>query len=46
VRSVAEARTAIAEATRKQGPLLGCDFSELSESQLNDDFLHAVRTSR
>jgi phenylpropionate dioxygenase-like ring-hydroxylating dioxygenase large terminal subunit len=42
VASVAEARAAIAEATRRQGPALGCDFSELSESQLNDDFHYTL----
>jgi phenylpropionate dioxygenase-like ring-hydroxylating dioxygenase large terminal subunit len=42
VRSVAEARAAIADAVRKLGPALGCDFSELSESQLNDDFHYTV----
>jgi hypothetical protein len=42
VASVAEARAAIAEAVRKQGPTLGCDFSELSESQLNDDFHYTL----
>jgi phenylpropionate dioxygenase-like ring-hydroxylating dioxygenase large terminal subunit len=42
VKSVAEARTAIAAAIRQQGPALGCDFSELSESQLNDDFHYTI----
>jgi phenylpropionate dioxygenase-like ring-hydroxylating dioxygenase large terminal subunit len=42
VRSVAEARAAIAAAVRGQGPALGCDFSELSESQLNDDFHYTL----
>lgn len=37
VHTVADARAAIATAIRQQGPALGCDFSELSESQLNDD---------
>jgi phenylpropionate dioxygenase-like ring-hydroxylating dioxygenase large terminal subunit len=42
VRTVAEARAAIADATRKQGPALGCDFSELCEAQLNDDFHYTL----
>ena len=42
VGSVAEARAAIAEAIRRQGPALGCDFSELNESQLNDDFHYTI----
>jgi phenylpropionate dioxygenase-like ring-hydroxylating dioxygenase large terminal subunit len=42
VRSVAEARTAIAEAVRKQGPSLGCDFGELADSQLVDDFHYTL----
>jgi len=42
VHSVDEARAAIAAAIRAQGPALGCDFSELSESQLNDDFHYTV----
>jgi phenylpropionate dioxygenase-like ring-hydroxylating dioxygenase large terminal subunit len=42
VRSVAEARAAIADAVRRQGPALGCDFSALNESQLNDDFHYTV----
>jgi phenylpropionate dioxygenase-like ring-hydroxylating dioxygenase large terminal subunit len=42
IRSVAEARAAIADAIRKQGPALGCDFSQLSESQLNDDWHFTV----
>lgn len=42
VATVAEARAAIATAIRRQGPALGCDFSELSESQLNDDFHYTV----
>jgi phenylpropionate dioxygenase-like ring-hydroxylating dioxygenase large terminal subunit len=42
VRSVAEARAAIADAVRKLGPGLGCDFSELNESQLNDDFHYTL----
>jgi phenylpropionate dioxygenase-like ring-hydroxylating dioxygenase large terminal subunit len=42
VTTVADARTAIAAAIRAQGPALGCDFSELSESQLNDDFHYTI----
>lgn len=42
VKSVAEARTAIAAAIRAQGPVLGCDFSEMNESQLNDDFHYTI----
>jgi len=42
VATVAEARAAIAAAIRRQGPELGCDFSELSESQLNDDFHYTI----
>ena len=42
VSTIAEARTAIAGAIRRQGPALGCDFSELSESQLNDDFHYTI----
>jgi len=42
VATVAEARSAIAAAIRQRGPALGCDFSELSESQLNDDFHYTV----
>jgi len=42
VSTVAEARAAIAAAIRSQGAALGCDFSELSESQLNDDFHYTV----
>jgi phenylpropionate dioxygenase-like ring-hydroxylating dioxygenase large terminal subunit len=42
VSTVAEARAAIAAAIRAQGPALGCDFSELTESQLNDDFHYTV----
>jgi phenylpropionate dioxygenase-like ring-hydroxylating dioxygenase large terminal subunit len=37
-----EARAAFAEAVRKLGPALGCDLSELSESQLCDDFHYTV----
>jgi phenylpropionate dioxygenase-like ring-hydroxylating dioxygenase large terminal subunit len=42
IRSVAQARAAIADAIRKQGPALGCDFSGLDESQLNDDWHYTV----
>ncbi len=42
VRTVAEARAAIAAAIRRQGAALGCDFSELNESQLNDDFHYTI----
>ena len=42
VTTVHEARAAIAASIRRQGPALGCDFSELSESQLNDDFHYTV----
>ena len=42
VETVAEGRAAIAEAVRRQGPGLGCDFSEMSESQLNDDFHYTI----
>ena len=38
----ADARAAFAEAVRKLGPALGCDFSELSESQLCDDFHYTL----
>jgi len=42
VHTVGEARAAIAAAIRAQGPDLGCDFSTLSESQLNDDFHYTI----
>jgi phenylpropionate dioxygenase-like ring-hydroxylating dioxygenase large terminal subunit len=42
VHSVAAARAAIADAIRRQGPALGCDFSDLSESQLNDDYHYTI----
>jgi phenylpropionate dioxygenase-like ring-hydroxylating dioxygenase large terminal subunit len=42
VGSVAEARAAIANAIRAQGPALGCDFSEMNDSQLNDDFHYTI----
>ena len=38
----AEARSAYADAIRKMAPALGCDFSELSESQMCDDFHYTV----
>jgi phenylpropionate dioxygenase-like ring-hydroxylating dioxygenase large terminal subunit len=38
----AEARAAFAEAVRKMGPALGCDFSELDDSQMCDDFHYTV----
>ena len=38
----ADARAAFAEAIRKLGPMLGCDFSDLSESQMCDDFHYTV----
>ncbi len=37
-----DARAAFAEAVRKMGPALGCDFSEMSESQMCDDFHYTV----
>ena len=37
-----EARRAIAEAIRKQGPMLGCDFSELNDEQMVDDFHYTL----
>jgi len=42
VATIPAARAAIAEAIRRRGPDLGCDFSELSESQLNDDFHYTI----
>ena len=38
----AEARTAFADAVRKMGPALGCDFSELNEAQMCDDFHYTL----
>jgi len=38
----AEARRAYAEALRKMGPSLGCDFSDMSESQMCDDYHYTV----
>ena len=37
-----EARKAVAEAIRKQGPMLGCDFSELNDEQMVDDFHYTL----
>jgi phenylpropionate dioxygenase-like ring-hydroxylating dioxygenase large terminal subunit len=37
-----DARTAMADAIREQGPRLGCDFSELNEEQLVDDFHYTI----
>lgn len=37
-----EARAAYAEAIRKLAPSLGCDFSDLNESQMCDDFHYTV----
>lgn len=42
VKTIPETRAAIADAVRRQGPSLGCDLSELNESQLNDDFHYTV----
>jgi len=38
----AEARSAFADAIRKMGPALGCDFSELNEAQMCDDFHYTL----
>jgi phenylpropionate dioxygenase-like ring-hydroxylating dioxygenase large terminal subunit len=38
----ADARVAYADAIRKMAPALGCDFSELNESQMCDDFHYTV----
>jgi phenylpropionate dioxygenase-like ring-hydroxylating dioxygenase large terminal subunit len=38
----ADARRAFAEAVRKMGPVLGCDFSELNDSQMCDDFHYTI----
>jgi phenylpropionate dioxygenase-like ring-hydroxylating dioxygenase large terminal subunit len=38
----AEARAAYADAIRKLAPALGCDFSEMNESQMCDDFHYTV----
>jgi len=38
----AEARSAYADAIRKMAPALGCDFSDLSESQMCDDYHYTV----
>jgi phenylpropionate dioxygenase-like ring-hydroxylating dioxygenase large terminal subunit len=40
--SPAEARAAYAEAIRNMAPALGCDFSEMNESQMCDDFHYTV----
>ena len=39
---VPEARAAYAEAIRKMAPMLGCDFSEMNESQMCDDFHYTL----
>jgi phenylpropionate dioxygenase-like ring-hydroxylating dioxygenase large terminal subunit len=39
---VPEARAAYAEAIRKMAPMLGCDFSEMNDSQMCDDFHYTV----
>jgi phenylpropionate dioxygenase-like ring-hydroxylating dioxygenase large terminal subunit len=38
----AEARAAYADAIRKLAPALGCDFSDMNESQMCDDFHYTV----
>ena len=38
----AEARAAYAEAIRKMAPVLGCDFSEMNDSQMCDDFHYTI----
>ena len=38
----AEARAAYADAVRKMAPALGCDFSEMNESQMCDDFHYTL----
>jgi len=38
----AEARAAFAEAVRKMGPVMGCDFSEMNEAQMCDDFHYTL----
>ena len=38
----AEARAAYAEAIRKMAPALGCDFSEMNDSQMCDDFHYTI----
>ncbi len=38
----AEARSAYAEAIRKMAPVLGCDFSEMNDSQMCDDFHYTI----
>jgi phenylpropionate dioxygenase-like ring-hydroxylating dioxygenase large terminal subunit len=37
-----DARAAMALAIRKQGPQLGCDFGDLDDSQLVDDFHYTI----
>lgn len=37
-----EARKAMADAIRKQGPELGCDFREMNDSQMVDDFHYTL----
>ena len=39
---VPEARAAYADAIRKMAPLLGCDFSEMNQSQMCDDFHYTL----
>jgi hypothetical protein len=39
---VDDARRAFADAVRAMAPTLGADFSELSESQMCDDFHHTI----
>ena len=39
---VPEARSAYANALRKMGPMMGCDFSEMSESQMCDDYHYTL----
>ena len=39
---VPEARAAYADAIRKMAPALGCDFSEMNESQMCDDFHYTL----
>ncbi len=40
--SVADARTAFADAVRGMAPMLGADFSGLNESQMCDDFHYTI----
>ena len=39
---VPEARAAFSDAIRKMGPSLGCDFAEMNESQMCDDFHYTL----